>query len=271
MNKIIVFTDGSCINNGKKYAKAGYGIYFPNNEFDNVSKSFLNQPITNQRAELYAILKTLQIIFDKDNISVDQVNIYTDSQYSMNCVTTWIKTWINNGWKSKDGKPVKNLDIIKPIHEYIKKNYGKIFFYHVKAHTENKDFNSIGNDKADVLAKNGLNQHIENKPAHLFNETNKNENKPTHLFNEIENENENNYPKLLPIDRLFDKLELSINTTNKKFNKKNMLIDYEETFEKLSIKKKKGLFLEFDDECNKNININNNKKKRTIDDFYILK
>ena len=37
MNKLIVFTDGSCINNGKSSCKAGYGVYFPNKEFKDVS------------------------------------------------------------------------------------------------------------------------------------------------------------------------------------------------------------------------------------------
>jgi len=37
ITNIIVFTDGSCKGNGKKIAKAGIGIFFPNKELDNIS------------------------------------------------------------------------------------------------------------------------------------------------------------------------------------------------------------------------------------------
>ena len=60
---ICVYTDGSCRNNGKKNAIAGIGVYI-----ENICK--ISEPIvgrqTNQRAELFAILKALQII----NISI---------------------------------------------------------------------------------------------------------------------------------------------------------------------------------------------------------
>ena len=33
-SSILVFTDGACTNNGKKSAKAGIGVHFPNKEFE---------------------------------------------------------------------------------------------------------------------------------------------------------------------------------------------------------------------------------------------
>ena len=38
MECIRVFTDGSCSNNGRKNAKAGFGVYFGENDPRNVSK-----------------------------------------------------------------------------------------------------------------------------------------------------------------------------------------------------------------------------------------
>ena len=38
----MVFTDGACSNNGASIAKAGCGVYFPNNEFEfNLSNIFI--------------------------------------------------------------------------------------------------------------------------------------------------------------------------------------------------------------------------------------
>jgi ribonuclease HI len=75
MNKLIIFTDGACINNGKQNAKAGYGIHFPNNELNDISEHFINSPITNQRAELYAILVALEKIA---NIRNKNIELYTE-------------------------------------------------------------------------------------------------------------------------------------------------------------------------------------------------
>ncbi len=70
-----VYTDGAC-SKGKNI-RAGYGIYFPNKEFDNISRPFTHEPLTNQRAELYAIYKAIKIITMKNNKY--DINIYTDS------------------------------------------------------------------------------------------------------------------------------------------------------------------------------------------------
>jgi hypothetical protein len=56
-NTIIeVYTDGSLVKK-KDNVYCGYGIYFPNNEYKSISRKFTHEPITNNRAELYAILK----------------------------------------------------------------------------------------------------------------------------------------------------------------------------------------------------------------------
>ena len=84
-----------------------------------------------------------------DNYSI--VYIYTDSLYSINCITKWVYGWINNGWLDKIKKPVKNKDIIQPIHNIYKK-YSNIHFIHIEAHTNKTDIHSLGNAKADELA-----------------------------------------------------------------------------------------------------------------------
>ena len=144
---ITIYTDGACKNNGKKNAIAGIGIYSEN--LYNISEKIEGKQ-TNQRAELYAILKALELT-NMDNYSI--VYIYTDSLYSINCITKWVYGWINNGWLDKKKKPVKNKDIIQPIH-HIYKKYSNIRFIHIEAHTNKTDIHSLGNAKADELATN---------------------------------------------------------------------------------------------------------------------
>ena len=151
---IKVYTDGSCMKS-KTSTKCGYGIYFPDKELPDVGKKFILEPLTNQRTELYAIYKAIKFVDKKYNF--EELTIYSDSQYSINSITIWIKTWKVNGWMTANKKEVLNQDIIKKIDKLMMKHEGKIFFIHVKAHTGRQDANSIANDMVDKLAKEGAN------------------------------------------------------------------------------------------------------------------
>jgi len=149
--KIIIFTDGSCTNNGRPNSKGGIGVLFPNNEFNDVSEKFILKPITNQRAELYAILKAIKVVSAKKKRY--DIEIYTDSIYTINCCTKWLPTWIENGWKKANKKSVLNQDILSEIDSVMKNHGGKITFKHVKAHARDKSYETINNNKVDLLAK----------------------------------------------------------------------------------------------------------------------
>jgi len=152
-NDIIIYTDGACSGNGSNSAKAGIGIHFSKRnkiKFDDVSESFLpttGQKVTNQRAELYAILKALRITKEVTN----HIIIYTDSEYSINCVVRWFASWVS---KNKVDEK-KNVDLIRPIHQYYRAN--NFEFRHINSHTGLQDEHSLGNEEADRLATNGIN------------------------------------------------------------------------------------------------------------------
>jgi len=147
-SEIRIFTDGSCINNGLPNAKAGIGIYFGENDSRNVSKPFYNIP-TNNRAELYAIIKATEIIQD-DIINNINVTIYTDSDYSIKCITMYGTKMNANNWV----KNIPNKDLVKQIYLIFNK-YKNLHIKYIKAHTSNTDELSIGNSKADKLANYG--------------------------------------------------------------------------------------------------------------------
>lgn len=153
-NEIVVYTDGSFRKtgkvNGKIVGRCGYGIHFPNRELDDIAEPFNIGEKTNNRAELYAIYKTLKIINDEIKLKNTNVKIYTDSEYSMKSLTLWIKNWKKNGWKNAKKKPVKNADIIKKIDKYLTKYSKKIKIEWVKAHAGN-----VFNEAADRLANIG--------------------------------------------------------------------------------------------------------------------
>lgn len=143
-----VFTDGSA-NNCKKQV-AGCGVYFPNSELDNISVELPIEPLTNNRAELYAIFLALHNITKK--LEFDKIIVYSDSIYCIKSLTEWIHTWQKNGWRTASNREVLNKDLIAKIYNEFIKKY-EIEFVHVNSHTGKKDFKSIGNDMADKLAK----------------------------------------------------------------------------------------------------------------------
>jgi len=150
LERIVIFTDGSHV---RATNKCGYGVLYPNGEFTNISRPIKLAPLTNQRAELYAIYKGLSRVFT--NSPSSDVIVYTDSEYSIKSMTIWIKIWKKNNWKTANGKEVLNQDIIKKIDNILQNNIGKIEFKHVRAHTGKDDYESQNNAIVDILAKDG--------------------------------------------------------------------------------------------------------------------
>ena len=145
---INVYTDGACQNNGKPDARAGFGIWFGEDDERNTSESFTGQQ-TNNRAELLAIVKALTIL--REEIEAGQpVMIFSDSRYSIRCATTYGEKMSKKGWKNKD-KDIPNVEIVKVLYGFCKK-HNNVKFTHVRAHTGLEDEHSIGNDHADRLA-----------------------------------------------------------------------------------------------------------------------
>jgi ribonuclease HI len=154
MLRIKVYTDGACKNNGKPTAKAGIGIYFDEDDKRNVSKPLEGMIQTNNRAELSAIYTALQILLKTEDIITDEFKVYSDSKYSIDCVTKWIHGWKEKGWKTSSNEPVKNKDLIEGIYNCIGK-FRDLEFVYIKAHTTNMDEDSIGNRWADKFATSG--------------------------------------------------------------------------------------------------------------------
>ena len=148
-NVINVYTDGSCINNGKSDAKAGIGIFFSDDDERNVSRKVIGKQ-TNNVAELTAI-KTVYYILKNEIKSNKNIRIYSDSKYAINCCTDYGKKHERKMWK----EDIPNLELVKEIY-LLYKNLKNVDFIHVKAHTNKVDIHSYGNKQADFLANKCL-------------------------------------------------------------------------------------------------------------------
>ena len=137
MKEVIIYTDGSCIDNP---GKGGYGVVLKyKNHRKELSGGFrLN---TKNRMEILATIKGLQALKEKC-----VVTLYTDSQYVVNSVTKgWAQKWRQNGWKRNKKEEAKNPDLWEKLLDLCAKH--EITFKWVKGHSGNQE-----NEYCDQLA-----------------------------------------------------------------------------------------------------------------------
>lgn len=146
---IVVSTDGSALGNpngSMGWAWADHsdeiGTAHEHNHTGNADAGGASNG-TNQIGELCAVLEALRAHPGSEDLTIE-----TDSQYAINCSTTWIHGWKKNGWKNSKNEPVKNSDLIRAIDAEISKRKGSVKFVWVKGHAGN-----AGNEKVDTLAR----------------------------------------------------------------------------------------------------------------------
>ena len=140
-----VYIDGSCIRNGTSTAQAGYGIFWGDQHPWNCSNPLpLDSTATNNKAELMAAIKALQVATDNN---LKRLIVCSDSNYVIQGVTEWIYKWSENGWKTANGEDVKNKDIWKELAAFAQDSGMDITWKHVAAHS-----GIPGNEEADKLA-----------------------------------------------------------------------------------------------------------------------
>jgi ribonuclease HI len=134
--KIKIYTDGACSGNP---GPGGWGAILIH---DNKQKEICGREdhTTNNRMELMAVLMSL-----KELKKPCEIDLYTDSTYVKNGMTSWIFNWQKNNWRTADKKPVKNADLWQEIFE-LSKNH-QILWHWVKAHN-----GDVFNERADKLA-----------------------------------------------------------------------------------------------------------------------
>lgn len=115
------YVDGGCRGNGQDWAIDAAACCMMkgiNRGYSYKSEQLPRYPTpTNQRAEITAIIMTLEWALDHyDELHSDPrivVRIYTDSRYAVGCMKTWIYKWAQNGWVNSAGNEVANRDLIE--------------------------------------------------------------------------------------------------------------------------------------------------------------
>ncbi|RMB97421.1 hypothetical protein DUI87_26031 [Hirundo rustica rustica] len=139
-----LFVDGSSwVIEGKRVS--GYAI-IGEPELEVIESGPLNKTSSAQACELYAVLRALERLKDKEG------TIYTDSKYAFGVVHTFGKIWEERGLMNSQGKDLIHQELIKRVLIALRKPK-KIAVVHLRGHQRGIDFRSRGNNAADQEAK----------------------------------------------------------------------------------------------------------------------
>ena len=136
MKKVQLITDGACKGNP---GPGGWAYLLRYNEHRREAWGSERQT-TNNRMELTAAVKGLQALKEPC-----EVEIVTDSEYVKNGITSWIKNWKKNGWKTAAKKPVVNQDLWEALDRENLRH--KTVWSWTKGHASHED-----NNRCDELA-----------------------------------------------------------------------------------------------------------------------
>ncbi len=134
--KYELYTDGACQPNpgvgGWAYlirSTDGNKVYF-------TADSGSEQKTTNNRMELQSVLEGLRFFADELWTGMEEIKIFSDSQYTVKGINTWSDGWQKNGWKKKSGKVLLNPDLWKKIWNL--RNKLRVKAEHVRGHAGNE-------------------------------------------------------------------------------------------------------------------------------------
>lgn len=140
MKKVIIYTDGACSGNP---GQGGWGAVIIYNEHVKEISGY-EEYSTNNKMELLATIESMKTLKEKC-----EVDIYTDSVYVKNGITSWIINWKKNNWKTSNKQDVKNKELWILLDEQCSRHL--VQWHWVRGHSNNEL-----NNRADFLATNAI-------------------------------------------------------------------------------------------------------------------
>ena len=138
--KVELYCDGACLGNP---GPGGWGyllrVHTPEGPKEKEA-SGAEAGTTNNRMELLAAISGLAIL-----TRACDVDLYSDSQYVVKGIESWMAGWKRKGWRKADGQPVINQDLWQTLDEQVK-------LHRVTAHWVRGHDGHIENERVDRLA-----------------------------------------------------------------------------------------------------------------------
>lgn len=137
MDEVDLYTDGACSGNP---GPGGWAALLSCRGTER-ELSGGEPATTNNRMELLAVISGLRALKKPCRVTV-----HTDSQYVKNGMTTWIKGWKKNGFRTASGSPVKNEDLWRELDRLSQSH--EVVWKWVRGHDGH-----VENERVDALAR----------------------------------------------------------------------------------------------------------------------
>ena len=137
---VTIHTDGACSGNP---GPGGWGAILGFGDREKELKG-AEPNTTNNRMELMAAISALEAL--KRPCRVD---LHTDSQYLRDGVMSYLAKWKQNGWRTSDKKPVKNIDLWQRLDRAMHEH--QIRWHWLRGHAGH-----ALNERADALARQAI-------------------------------------------------------------------------------------------------------------------
>ena len=139
-----IFTDGACRGNP---GPGGWGVVL---RYKDKEKHLYGaeQDTTNNRMELTAAIRALESLTRQCDVILT-----TDSKYVKDGISSWLKNWKKNNWKTASKSPVKNADLWKQLDSQAQQH--KVRWEWVKGHAGHPE-----NELADQLANRAIDEML---------------------------------------------------------------------------------------------------------------
>lgn len=137
---VIAYTDGACLGNP---GPGGWAVVMTRDGQRRVLKGGVART-TNNAMELMAPIKALRSM--KSDAAV---HFISDSLYVIKGVTEWSLAWETRGWRLAGGKPVKNVELWKELHQLCRKR--TVSWEWVRGHSgqeQNEEVDRLASDEA---------------------------------------------------------------------------------------------------------------------------
>jgi ribonuclease HI len=133
-----LYTDGACSGNP---GPGGWAYILKHPASGTVREASGGEGLTtNNRMELQAVIEGLEALKKPST-----VELYSDSQYVLNGLREWMKSWKARGWRTADKKPVKNKELWEELDTLVQQH--AVTFHWIRGHNEHPE-----NERADELA-----------------------------------------------------------------------------------------------------------------------
>lgn len=143
MNNVVVYTDGGCFPNPG--GRGSWCFKIPDGKYATMQSGGLFCT-TNNRMELLAVLRACEYLKDH---SGGQITIISDSQYVVDSMNKWMKSWARKSFLRKCA-PVKNQDLMLKLNHFRERLNVKMEW--VRGHNGNEHNEACDQECSRVIA-----------------------------------------------------------------------------------------------------------------------